>query len=211
MDEIVDDTLAAVDFARERFGGPVALVGSSQGGISAFYAAARDDSIAAIVCDGFADLNGTDNLVLSSFRPPAPLIPVVRGAMRLLQDFSFHQKLYLRLDTVPMKDGTDLETYYADDPLWVDNLTFRGLLSLSRTPLAKPVEEIRVPVMLLHADRDDVFPRDYVEGIYARITAPKNYLYLTDTEHLVTVSSVGTITPEITRWIRSVLPVPASA
>lgn len=202
---IVDDAHAVTRYARERFRDPVALVGSSQGGIAAFYAAAEDDSLAAVVCDGFADMDSKTNLVLSEFRPPHWAVSPLSKALGLFRRFLIPIKLYLRLNHDFMKDGSDLETYYAKDPLWADWISIDALLSLLRTEIAKPVEQVSVPVMLLHADGDKIFPKEYVDGIYARLTAPKTYLLLRDTDHLVLVNSVPEIAPGIDEWLSVVM------
>ncbi|HAR48895.1 MAG TPA: hypothetical protein DCR81_02055 [Smithella sp.] len=88
VNEIVDDTLAVVKYARERFGGKVAIAGSSQGGIIAFYAAARDNSIAAAVCHNLADLNGKDNLALSQLRPPLFMVPLAEFLANVYKSYA---------------------------------------------------------------------------------------------------------------------------
>ena len=202
IDGLVDDTLAVVRYARTRFGGTVAVAGSSQGGMAAFYAAARDDSLAAVVCHNIADLNGRDNLVLSTIRPPQFLVPAAEFFMSLYGSYSLPISLYLDLSKEKFADGTDAATLVEKDILAVSWITFRALGSLMHTNLAKPVEKISVPVMLIHADRDNIFPREYVEGIYNRLTCPKKYLLFKNTEHLVMTNNVGEVVPPISAWLR---------
>ena len=110
INEIVDDTLAVVKYARERFGSKVAVAGSSQGGMVAFYAAARDDSIAAAVCHNIADLNGKDNLILSQLRPPRFMVPLAEFMANLYKGFSVPVFLYLDLTQEKSKTGVDAKT-----------------------------------------------------------------------------------------------------
>ena len=205
INELVDDALAVAKYARERFGGKVALAGSSQGGIVAFYAAAKDDSIAAVVCHNIADLNGKDNLVLSQIRPPRFLVPLCAFFMNLYGNYSFPISLYLDLSKEKFPDGTDAAALIKRDPLAVSWITFRALNSLMRTELAKPVEKIRVPVMLIHAGKDNIFPRAYVEGIYNRLTCRKKYLLLENAEHLVMTNNVPEIVPPTAAWLKEVM------
>lgn len=202
---LVDDTLAVVKYVRNRFGGKVALAGSSQGGMVAFYAAARDDSLNAVVCHNIADLNGKDNLVLSTIRPPRFLVPVARLFMNLYARFSIPVALYLDLKKEKFPDGTDAATLLKTDPLAVSWISFRALNSLLRTDLAKPVEQIKVPVMLIHAGKDNIFPQAYVEGLYSRLTCRKNYLLLKDREHLVMTNNVDEVVPPITNWLKDIM------
>ncbi|MFO8049881.1 MAG: alpha/beta fold hydrolase [Desulfosudaceae bacterium] len=202
---LVDDTLAVVRYARKRFGGKVALAGSSQGGIVAFYAAARDATIDAAVCHNIADLNGKDNLILSLLRPPKFLVPAARFLMTLYGRFSIPISLYLDLKQEIFPDGTDAATLVKNDPLAISWITFRALNSLLRTDLPTAVENITVPIMLIHAGKDNIFPQSYVEGIYNRLTCPKKYLLLNNTEHLVMTNNVDQVVPPVTEWLRNVM------
>lgn len=205
LDALVADTLAVVKYARGRFGGKVAVAGSSQGGMTAFYAAAADDSIAGAVCHNIADLNGKDNLVLSQIRPPLALVPAAGFLLDLYGSYSIPISLYLDLTTEKMKDGTGVIEYSAGDPLIVSRISLRALGSLLRTDLAKPVEKIRVPVMVVHADRDSIFPQAYVEDIYNRLTCPKKFMLFRNTEHLVMTNNVNEVAPASASWLKSVM------
>jgi len=205
INEIVDDTLAVVKYARERFGGKIALIGSSQGGMVAFYAAARDNSIAAAVCHNLADLNGKDNLVLSQIRPPLFMIPLAGFMANVYKNYSIPITLYLDLSREKSKNGTSALTLINKDPLAVTWITFRALGSLMHTDLAKPVEKITVPIMLIHAEKDSIFPQAYVENIFNRLTCKKKYLLLKNTEHLVMTNNVDEVVPPITAWLKDVM------
>lgn len=202
ISEIVDDTLAVVRYARDRFKGRVAIAGSSQGGIVAFYAAARDESIAGAVCHNLADLNGRDNLLLSAFRLPPFLAPAAGGMLALYGDYAIPVSLYLDLSKEKLKDGTDGTTYVREDPLCVTWITLRAMGSLLETDLARPVEKIRVPVILIHSDRDNIFPQKYVEGLYNRLTCPKKYLLVKNRDHLVMTNYVDEVIGPVSDWLK---------
>lgn len=205
MNGLVEDTLAVVKYARSRFGGKIVIAGSSQGGMAAFYAAARDDSITAAVCHNIADLNGKDNIILSLIRPPQFLLPIAAFFMNLYGSYSIPISLYLDLTKEKFPDGTDAATLIQHDPLAVSWITFRALNSLLRTDPAKPVEKITVPVMLIHAGKDNIFPQAYVEGIFNRLTCKKKYLLLKNTEHLVMTNNVDEIVPPVAAWLKEVM------
>jgi pimeloyl-ACP methyl ester carboxylesterase len=205
MTGLVDDTLAVVKYARNRFGGKVAVSGSSQGGMAAFYAAARDDSLAAAVCHNIADLNGKDNIVLSRIRPPQFLVPVASFFMNLYGSCSIPISLYLDLTKEHFPDGTAAATLIKGDPLAVSWISFRALNSMLHTDLAKPVEKITVPIMLIHADKDSIFPQAYVEGIYNRLTCKKKYLLFKNTEHLIMTNNVDEVIPPVAKWLKEVM------
>ena len=205
INEIVDDTLAVVKYARERFGGKVAIAGSSQGGMVAFYAAARDNSIAAAVCHNIADLNGKDNLVLSQVKPPVFMIPFAEFMAGLYKNFAIPISLYLDLTKEKTKSGVDAASLLKDNPIAVKWITIRALGSLMHTDLARPVEAITVPIMLIHAENDTIFPQKYVENIFNRLTCKKEYLLLKDTEHLVMTNNVDEVVPPIAAWLKKIM------
>ncbi|GAB6097620.1 hypothetical protein JCM14469_38740 [Desulfatiferula olefinivorans] len=205
---IVDQALAVCDYAKKRFGGRVAIAGSSQGGMAAFYAAAKDDSLAAAVCHNVADLNGRDNLILSRLVIPAALVPAARFLMRLYADFAFPTALYLNLKREYLPDGRDAAGFLKKDPLAVTWITFRALSSLMYTPLAKPVEKIRVPVMVVHSDKDHIFPQEYVENIYRRLGCEKEFFLLADREHLILTNNVDEVAPGVSAWLKKIMDTP---
>lgn len=206
IDEIVDDTLAVVDYARKIFGSKVALAGSSQGGIAAFYAAARDDTLSGAICHNIADLNGKDNLILSTLKTPKFLVPMAKRFMRIFKLFSIPISLYLNLKIEHLKDGTDAAAYIKDDPLCVTWITLRAMSSLIFTRLAKPVERITVPIMLVHSEKDTIFPQYYVEDIWNRLMcANKDYLLLKDTEHLAMTNNVPEVAGPAAKWLKKIM------
>jgi esterase/lipase len=73
------------------------------------------------------------------------------------------------------------------------------------TDLAKPVEKITVPVMLIQAEKDTIFPSNYVENIFNRLTCKKKYLFFKNTQHLVMTNNVDEVVPPITVWLKEVM------
>ncbi|EPG64166.1 putative lysophospholipase [Leptospira wolffii serovar Khorat str. Khorat-H2] len=204
IQELTDDTLAAVEYAKKRFGTKVIVSGSSQGGIVAFYAAAKDDSIAAVVCHNLADLNGKDNLILTRFSLPVFLVPVADKLMELYQGYSIPVSFYLDLSREHFKDGTDIGTLIDRDPLAVTWVSLRAMRSLLKTPLQKPVEEIQVPVFLIHAEKDHIFPESYVREIYSRLRSPKFFYLVPGKEHMIFTNDVSEIVPVISSWLKKI-------
>jgi alpha-beta hydrolase superfamily lysophospholipase len=205
INEIVDDTLAVVKYARQRFGSKVAVIGSSQGGMVAFYTAARDNSIAAAVCHNLADLNGKDNLILSHVRPPQFMVPLAEFMANLYKSYSVPVFLYLDLTKEKSKTGVDAATLLKNNPVTVKWITIRALGSLMHTDLATPVEKITVPIMLVHSDQDTIFPQSYVENIYNRLTCKKKYLLFKNAQHLVMTNNVDEVVPPITAWLKEIM------
>ena len=67
------------------------------------------------------------------------------------------------------------------------------------------MEEIKVPVMVIHAGRDDIFPEDYVRRVYGRLTCEKKFIYLADAPHLVMTDYVDDIVPPVAAWLEKMM------
>jgi pimeloyl-ACP methyl ester carboxylesterase len=205
IDEIVDDALAAAAYARRRFNNPVAVAGSSQGGIAAFYAAARDDGLAAAVCHNLADLNGKANQVLSRTRVPSWSTPLVQAVMRLYGGFLIPLALYLDLTNIYLENGNSIARYIEEDPLAVNWISLRALNSLLKTPLARPVEAVTVPVMVVHPEKDPIFPQWYVESLYNRLRCKKRFHLMKNRSHQVMTNRVEEVVPDVAAWLKEVM------
>ncbi len=205
IDGIVDDALVVVKYARKKFGDKIAIAGSSQGGMAAFYTAARDDSIAAAVCHNLADLNGKDNLILSTFKIPRWSSPIAGIIMNIYKKFIIPISTYLDLSKETLKDGTDAASFIAKDPLCITWITFKTMGSLLKTKMARPVENISVPIMLIHSGKDNIFPQEYVENIFNRLTCKKEYLLLKEREHLVMTNNVPEVIGPVVKWLKTCL------
>jgi esterase/lipase len=84
-------------------------------------------------------------------------------------------------------------------------ISIRALGSLMHTDLAQPVEKITVPIMLIQAENDTIFPNKYVDDIFKRLTCKKKYLFFKNTEHLVMTNNVDEVVPPIAAWLKEVM------
>jgi len=209
--ELLGDFAAVVRHSLDRFGGPVVVSGSSQGGIAAFYLAALGlDGVAAAVCHNVADLADPASTCLT--RVPPALGGIGRRAVRLARfapEIPVPLRTYIDLAHEPVAGvGTALDLIAAD-PLLVASVRLKTLASLAHTPLPVPVEEIRVPVCIVHGEADRIFPTHYIEDIYDRLTCPK-HLVLVDGHHYVIVDEVPALLPPVTTWLHDQLAVRSS-
>ncbi len=202
MDELVRDTLAAVEYARGRFGGRVAVAGSSQGGIAAFCAAAKDDRLKAAVCHNVAVLNEPGALEISRWplfsRMMGPFLPM---AAAITPELRVPINTYLDLKVEQTRFGMNALEFIKQDPLAVLAIATRALASLSTAPPPKPIEEITVPVMVIQGELDNLFSVDYCMGIFDRLTCEKEFLMVDGASHLVMTNDVDEIAPEVAAWL----------
>jgi pimeloyl-ACP methyl ester carboxylesterase len=200
--ELLGDFVAVVRHSLDRFGRPVVVAGSSQGGIAAFYVAALGlDGVSAAVCHNVADLADPASTCLT--RVPPALGGVGRRLVRLARfapEIPVPLRAYIDLAHEPVDGvGTALDLIAAD-PLLVPSVRLKTLASLADTPLPVPVEEIRTPVCIVHGEADRIFPTHYIEDILDRLTCPKQ-LVRVDGHHYVIVDEVPALLPPVTAWL----------
>lgn len=203
--ELVTDTRAAVGYARKRFNDKIAVAGSSQGGIVAFYVAATDENIAGVVCHNAADLCDpasvrlTRNPTLSRFGKP-----VLKIFASLMPEMKVPISMYLDLEAEEMRGFGNAKVYLDQDPIAYRAIRLKGLASLASEKLSRPVEQITTPVQILHAGRDNIFPQDYIEYIYNKLTCKKSLKVYPNLPHLILTEHVNLIIPDVVEWLEDI-------
>lgn len=204
--QLVEDTKNVISFAIERYGDRVAVAGSSQGGIIAFYTAAADPRLKAAVCHNLLAPDEPDNYRMTRFpelfRNVMKAMPVARY---LPKELRLPVPLYLDLSAEPCELVGDLQSFMKNDPLLVTAISLEALTSLGTTPLAVPVEEIEVPVLVIHSELDNIFPEDYVRRVFERLTAKKGLVFLERRPHMVLTDYVDEVLPKVVDWLDETL------
>lgn len=205
--ELYKDAIAIGRYAKERFGGKVAISGTSQGGITGFYAISGSDVFSAGALNNIADLNGKDNLVLSKFRPPLWalnfFIWLFGGPLRR---FVMPLSFYLNFKAQKLNNGMDAATFLKMDPRAVILYTLGVLSTLARTLLPTPIEKMTsVPILVFQGELDSVFPLPYTERMYELLRCEKKLIIFPGMEHLILTNNVPEIIGPITEWLHEVL------
>ena len=217
--EHVENARTVVDYARSRFKGPVFAMGSSQGGIEAFYLAASDkNGIDGAICHNIADLPNPASIRLTRLGPRNKKVGTVptKGMIvssRILTGMlgiiakafpltKMPAALYLDLKKEKMRVYGSLWNFMKEEPLAIQAITLRAFYSLAKTPLPKPVALIKTPLFVLHSSGDNVFPEDYVTDLFNQLTCDKEIKIYKGLPHLITVEHVPTILPDVVQWIK---------
>jgi pimeloyl-ACP methyl ester carboxylesterase len=203
----VEDARAVIDHVTALYNDRVAVSGSSQGGMVAFYTAAADPRVRAAICHNIIADDEPDNERMTRwprlYRPLMPMLPMLLPlAGTPLGELRTPIWAYLDLKSETSRLVPDIGRFLKEDPLLVDAVSLRALASLSTTPLACTVEEIETPIMVVHAGRDTIFPEDYIRRVYDRLTCEKEFLYLADAPHLVMTDNVDEIVPVAAPWLK---------
>jgi pimeloyl-ACP methyl ester carboxylesterase len=202
---LVEDSMAVISYAVENYGGKVGMAGSSQGGMAAFYTAAADRRLKAAVCHNLIAPDEPDNYRMTRwpafFHALTALIPLTRLVPQALKDrLMTPVAAYLDLAAEPSRLYPDVKAWIRSDPLTVNGVSLSALISLTSEPIARRVEEIDTPVMVIHSGGDNIFPEDYVRRVFARLTCDKELLYLPGRPHLVTIDYVDEVLPATAAW-----------
>lgn len=174
----------AVFWARQRFDGPLFLVGISLGGAVAYAAAAAGAPVTAISC---LDLFTFDDHAALRANTKTPqliaLLPILRalavpfGWVRLPTKWINSMEHVVAAEEVPL-----VQTWFAD-PLLPRQMTLRTIASAGYTPPAVPLEQNMVPVLVLNQERDLVLSPAVTRDAFARLGGPKKYVELAASPH----------------------------
>jgi len=202
VDTLMRDARAAVDYAVNRFGDRVAIAGSSQGGIVAFYMAAADERLKAAICHNVAVLGEPESIEISRYPGLSGVLsrflPAIAG---LAPEMRIPVAMYLDLKAEPTNLGVTAFDLFKSDPLIVQSISMEAMTSLTTTPPPTPVKDIKVPVMVVQAGLDNMFSTEYSKRIYDRLTCDKEFLLLEGVPHLVMTNNVDEIVPAASAWL----------
>jgi len=202
IQELVRDTRAVIAYARRRFGTEIFLAGSSQGGIVAFYTAADEPDLKGAVCHNLAVLDDPNTTSLSRRPALARFLKRLLPLARLFSELQVPVALYLDLSKEKTRLFGNAKAFLDQDLLALRSISLKALASLATTPLPCPVEAVPTPIMILHAEYDNIFPRAYVERIYDRLPWPKRFELVRDRPHLLLTDYPDEILPAIEAWLK---------
>jgi pimeloyl-ACP methyl ester carboxylesterase len=200
--ELMQDVENVVAFAKKRFNKKVSLMGSSQGGIVCFYLAAKDIAVDSIICQNFADLAWKETNTLARHPNLAKLgQPIIRVLGRAFPNVKVSTLSYLDLKSIKIKYFGNLHRFIVDDPFAITKISLRAARSLVKAKMAKPMEEIKIPLFVFQGDKDIVFPLAYTQKIYQRLSCEKQMKVYPNCDHAIMVENVGLIKQDIIDWL----------
>ena len=205
ISEIMKDAENVITYAINRFNYKVSLMGSSQGGIVAFYMAAKDERLNSVICQNFADLTAPETLQLARHPRLFKYIKLlIAKAGGIIPKTQIPITSYIDLDKIPVKYFGSAKNFMESDPLTLKTISLRALQSLAHTKMAKPVEQIKVPVMVLQGTADSIFPVAYTQKIFDKLTCRKKFSLFPDKSHAVLHEDTDKVVPEITSWLHEI-------
>jgi alpha-beta hydrolase superfamily lysophospholipase len=131
-------------------------------------------------------------------------LPLGRLAARLLPELRF--TIWLYLDPQAITEDPRILEAFVDDPLTLQAMPLRSIVSHSQAAPARLIEQIETPIMVLHAEGDRIFPLDYCRAIYDRLTCPKRFKLIPGADHLVFAPPyLDRSLPPLTDWFKETL------
>jgi nucleoside-diphosphate-sugar epimerase/alpha-beta hydrolase superfamily lysophospholipase len=166
MPVALDALEAVVRWSRERFGGPVALAGSSLGGIISWYALTREPDVACAVCHNISHPS------LRLDRKAELTVPVVRRAARVLPLAPVRIKDFADFGAVALDPSILAWFAREDDPLWNWTLTMRTGASFFGFEPTLPWERVTTPTLVIVGSEDRMVSPDYTRRAFERAAPP---------------------------------------
>ncbi len=205
IEELIRDTQSVITYAIEHFNAQVSLLGSSQGGITAFYVAAIDDRITSAVCQNFADLSLTETSCLSRLPWLTRLSkPLLNPITKLIPNINIPIATYLDLSKEKVKHFGSVQDFLKQDPLAIQTVSLRALQSLSTCELPKAIDKIDTPLMIIQPGKDNIFPVSYTRKLFAKLKCKKRLEIFSYLSHTLFFDNVDVVAPSILRWFDNI-------
>ncbi len=190
-------TLYGIAHAQAALDGEMAEFGVFEGTSASLIAAAAPGR-ALHLFDSFAGLpepRADEREVLQRGQFEASL-PRVRARLADLDMVRFHPGAFPASTT-----GLDALRFYVFMP-GTAAYGLGAISTLAKTDLARPLDRITTPLMLISSRGDEVFPVAYEQHLFDQLTCQKRFLLLGDLPHLMILKPPPELIDAVVDWIR---------
>jgi pimeloyl-ACP methyl ester carboxylesterase len=197
IEQILDAVEATVRYVRGRFGGPVALVGSSLGGIINWFALTREPDVEAVVCHNIAHPSVLHEpamrLKVPALKQLARVAPFAPVAINRIADFEALSQSPEILDHFKRRlDG-----------IWCWSITARSAASLFEYDAPLDWRNVAIPTVVLVGEDDHMVSADFSRAVLAAASPPNAELrVLPKVGHLLFHDHLDVVLPEMVDWLR---------
>jgi alpha-beta hydrolase superfamily lysophospholipase len=210
ISDIVQNGCDAVSFALERYGLPVIVAGSSQGGIVAAAVASQDKRVAAVFPHNVMLPELPDTIGISRF--PKWLRHIYHP---LLNSFRLFARLFPDLQ-LPLSFYLERKRISADPAIWdkveQDTLCLKQyplcfLASLFTTRFPGLTDgSIHCPIYVVADTGDTLFTEAYTQKVFAQLRAPQKEMVVFDfNDHMLMVTHPQEVCAKLTDKMRTFL------
>ena len=191
---------SAIAYARERFAGPVILMGDSLGGITSWYLLTHEPDVEAVVCHC---INHPDVHHDPSIRWKGPLTqglariaPLLRMPVEQIADYS-----QVALEPLTGRYFTERE-----DRLFNFSITMRAAASYVGFEPRVAWERVATPVLVTIGDEDRMVTREHTERCLERARTPRTtFMPLAGMGHQLYLDHLADALPPTLGWIERAL------
>ncbi|MGK0360866.1 MAG: pimeloyl-ACP methyl ester carboxylesterase [Bradymonadia bacterium] len=173
-----------------------------QRGITAFYLASSGAPLDGVIWHNFADLADPSSAQLTRARR---LSRAFAGGLhrlaRWLPELAIPMSAYLNLAQEPVAGLGTAKDVLLGDPLTVPFVRLRTLSSLGRAPLPAPIEAFDVPILVVQAGEDAIFPTAYVQALVDRLPGQKTLKIYPGLPHYLIVDQVPAFIDDVDAWL----------
>ena len=207
----IDAIATAAGAARERWGTPVAALGSGFGGVLAFYAALEESVLAAVVCNGVLDLRDVSP-VLQRLRQGASL-PLAGWLRRRLAPEAL-QRVRLPAAVVvadsDLIDDPELRRAVLRHPQTVRSYDLDALGSILLAAEEKPdIAAADTPTLVAVGSNDRALPETAARNFYSRLSCEKELWVLPGGGHQLLLEHTEAFVPVAASFLHTHLAGPA--
>jgi UDP-glucose 4-epimerase len=196
---------AVIRYARERFGGPVALAGSSLGGIISWYALTREPDVDAVVCH---NVNHPELRHEPAMRAKAPAL---RALARIAPRFPIPIKQVANFDAVALDPRT--LAYFAEEPdrIWCWTVSARTVASFFDFEIQRDWSAVETPTLVLVGGDDAMVTADYTREVLDRSRPPRSELRVMPAAgHLIFHDHLPAAVAQVSEFVREHAAAPAA-
>jgi alpha-beta hydrolase superfamily lysophospholipase len=183
--------------ARERFGGPVVLLGDSLGGIMIWYLLTEGADVDAVVCH---DISHPEVRHDPSMRFKAPLM---RAVGTVAPRLSIPVRQVADYDHVALDPVT--KAYFDDevDKLFNFSVSARSAASYLAFRPSRPWERVPTPVLVIAGAEDRMVSPRFIEASLERSKPPNTtYVKVPGAGHQLFLDDLGAAFPPLLDWVR---------
>ncbi|MBD3253613.1 MAG: alpha/beta fold hydrolase [Candidatus Lokiarchaeota archaeon] len=195
-------------FIINKYGDNVSVMGSSLGGITSLYCAANDQRLKAAVCHNAAIFNEDAYKKIIKIKAILKLlVPLVPFFAKITPKLRLSVYLYLDFEELAQTDKfLERIDLLLEDEILSDKYSLSAIKTQMRAPLAKPIEEIDIPIMIIVGSEDNLFSVEYMEEIYERLTHKERALeVLEGASHLIFQEHIEESLKRIIPWLEKVI------
>lgn len=192
----------------ENYSQNIVIMGSSLGGITTLYCTANDPRLKGAVCHNAAifneeaykriiNLQGILKILIRTIPTLVKIFPTLKLSVFIYLDF----KELAKKDKV--RESIDL---LLEDPTFTKKYSLTAINTQLRAPLAKPIEKIDTPIMIINGDNDNLFTLKYMKEIYERLNCQdKNLAIIKNGSHLIFQEHIQEALDAILEWLKKIL------